>query len=122
MAIEDVLDDVVANMVQDVANDLANDYENDEGNAPPIDKHEVDDMMTDWSLYTRRHAFLKMQGEYDSFNCPIACQDSTIHQLFDGLELSNVHVKDPKFGTTLRHMPTDWNRELDRGDIVKSWQ
>ena len=53
MAIEDVLDNVVVDMVQDVANVLANDYKNDEGDAPPIDKHEVDDMMTDWSLYTR---------------------------------------------------------------------
>jgi len=129
-----VIDDPIANLANDIANDLeidiANDMESDL--APNLRRDSMDDMAGDEvgdvgeepmhdmareeagerSMNALRHPFIKMQSDWDSFNCPISCQDSTMYHLFDGLNLEDPDRIEPKFGAIFKCMVGEWKGEL----------
>ena len=67
----DSMDDTANNEMDDVGGDSIDIMAREEG--------------IDQSFNAIRHAFIKMQSDWDSFGCLISCQDSMMRHLFDGL-------------------------------------
>jgi hypothetical protein len=112
----DMADEMAGDVASDEASDLVGDVEGD-----PIDDI-ADDEGDGRSLNAIRHAFIKMQSDWGSFNCPLSCQDSIMRHLFDGLTPDDAHAKEPKFGAIFRHMAEEWRGELDEGQVVTTWK
>ena len=120
----DVPQDVASNLGDDVARDSMDDTTNnkmDDVGGDSIDVMARDEGI-DQSFNAIRHAFIKMQSDWDSFGCSISCQDSMMRYLFDGLNPKGLQDDVPKFGAIFRHMAEDWKGELDEGQVVKSWK
>ena len=115
---------IASNLRDDVARDSMDDTANNE--MDDVGGDSIDVMAReegiDQSFNAIRHAFIKMQSDWDSFGCPISYQDSMMRHLFDGLNPEGLQDDVPKFGAIFRRMAEDWKRELDEGQVVKSWK
>ena len=116
----DDLDDNIACLADDITidieNDIVDDIEDEQGGIAHEMLDDVasggDDPLYDitneeedeHSLDALRYAFIKMQSDWNYFNCPISCQEFIMRHLFVGLQPQDTHKKDPKFGAIFRGM------------------
>ena len=115
----DTEDDMAHDLQRDSMDDILDDEVHDVGEEPMHDmvREEADVR----SMNAIRHAFIKMQSDWNSSNCPISCQDSTMRHLFDGLNPEDPVEVEPKFGAIFRRMDAEWKGELDEGQVVNTW-